>query len=240
LWGVFSQKYIEIVTGIQLPYSATVGHKFYIGHFGGIIINANAVIGDNCNISQGVTIGVSGRGAHRGVPVVGDNVYIGANATIAGDITIGNNAVIGANSLVVKDVEEATTVVGVPAKVVSTNDSKGYITSYEKKLLKAPFDRKDIDVISIPAISFGTITAIFKSIIAIPIIVFRLFKAMQQADHIHLRCPATIALIASVVQLFFPSKKKTVKYAGNWSPKAKQPISYKLLFDQKHASTGLW
>jgi len=127
LWGVFSQKYIEIVTGIQLPYSATVGHKFYIGHFGGIIINANAVIGDNCNISQGVTIGVSGRGAHRGVPVVGDNVYIGANATIAGDITIGNNAVIGANSLVVKDVEEATTVVGVPAKVVSTNDSKGYI-----------------------------------------------------------------------------------------------------------------
>ncbi|WP_299768864.1 glycosyltransferase family 4 protein [uncultured Dokdonia sp.] len=101
-------------------------------------------------------------------------------------------------------------------------------TSYEKKLLKAPFDRKDIDVISIPAISFGTITAIFKSIIAIPIIVFRLFKAMQQADHIHLRCPATIALIASVVQLFFPSKKKTVKYAGNWSPKAKQPISYKL------------
>lgn len=127
LWGVFSQKYVEIITGIQLPFSATIGRQFYIGHFGGIIINANAVIGDNCNISQGVTIGVSGRGAHRGVPTIGDNVYIGASATVAGNITIGNNAVIGANSLVVKDVDEATTVVGVPAQVVSDNDSKGYI-----------------------------------------------------------------------------------------------------------------
>ena len=127
LWGVFSQKYIEIVTGIQLPYSATIGRKFYIGHFGGIIINAKAVVGDNCNISQGVTIGVSGRGDQRGVPVIGDNVYVGANATIAGNITVGDNAVVGANSLVVKDVDGSTTVVGVPATVVSSNDSKGYI-----------------------------------------------------------------------------------------------------------------
>lgn len=127
LWGVFSQKYIEIITGIQLPYSASIGRQFYIGHFGGIIINANAVIGDNCNISQGVTIGVSGRGDQRGVPVIGNNVYIGASATVAGAITVGDYAVIGANSLVIKNVEEATTVLGVPAQVVSTNDSKSYI-----------------------------------------------------------------------------------------------------------------
>lgn len=126
-FGVLHQKWIEIITGISLPYSATIGKSFYIGHFGQIIVNANSVIGDNCNISQGVTIGVSGRGENRGVPKIGNNVYMGANATIAGNITIGNDVVIGANSLVVKDVPSATTVLGVPAQVISTNDSSDYI-----------------------------------------------------------------------------------------------------------------
>lgn len=126
-FGVFTQKWIEIITGISLPYSAKIGHSFYIGHFGNIIINANSIVGDNCNISQGVTIGVSGRGKNRGVPTIGNNVYVGANATIVGKIKIGDNAVIGANSLVVKDVLPGTTVVGVPAQVISGNDSTGYI-----------------------------------------------------------------------------------------------------------------
>lgn len=125
--GVLKLKSIEILTGITIPYSATIGEGFYIGHHSGIIINANAVIGSHCNISQGVTIGVSGRGEHRGVPVIGNNVYIGANATIAGKIIVGNCAVIGANSLVINDVAEGTTVVGVPALKVSNNDSASYI-----------------------------------------------------------------------------------------------------------------
>lgn len=125
--GVLKLKAIEILTGITIPYSASIGEGFYIGHHSGIVINANAVIGKNCNISQGVTIGVSGRGDNRGVPVIGDYVYIGANATIAGKIIIGNKAVIGANSLVIKDVGESTTVVGVPAIKVSDNDSADYI-----------------------------------------------------------------------------------------------------------------
>ncbi|MGJ8666516.1 MAG: serine O-acetyltransferase [Patiriisocius sp.] len=127
LFCVMSQKWIEIVTGISIPYSVIVGRELYIGHFGNIIINANTIIGDNCNISQGVTIGVSGRGRKRGVPVIKSNVYIGANATIAGAITVNDNAVIGANSLVVKDVAPSTTVVGVPAEMISTNDSSNYI-----------------------------------------------------------------------------------------------------------------
>lgn len=121
------QKTIEILTGISLPYSATIGHSFYIGHFGGLIVNANSIIGNNCNISQGVTIGVSGRNNKRGVPVIGDNVYIGANAVIAGKIKVGNDCVIAANSLVVNSVENGVTVLGVPAKVVSTKTSKAYI-----------------------------------------------------------------------------------------------------------------
>lgn len=121
------QKAIEILTGISIPASASIGKSFYIGHFGGIILNAQTVIGNNCNISQGVTIGVSGTGEKRGVPVIGNNVYIGANAVVAGKITVGDNAVIGACSLVTSDVNSNAVVVGVPATEVSLKGSEGYI-----------------------------------------------------------------------------------------------------------------
>lgn len=127
LLAVFFQKVIEILTGISLPYAATIGPRFYIAHHGHIIIHPKAIIGENCNIAQGVTVGISGRGAKRGVPVIGNNVFIAANAVVAGKITIGNNSVIGANSLVVSNVENGTTVVGVPAVVINNNNSEGYI-----------------------------------------------------------------------------------------------------------------
>jgi serine O-acetyltransferase len=121
------QKLIEITTGISIPSSAKIGHSFYIGHFGGIILNANSIIGNNCNISQGVTIGVSGINENRGVPIIGDNVYIGANAVIAGKIKIGNNVLIGACSLVNSDVEENSVMLGVPAIKISNKGSFNYI-----------------------------------------------------------------------------------------------------------------
>ena len=126
-FAVVWQKWIEIVTGISLPYTAKIGSEFYIGHFGNIIINAAAEIGDNCNVSQGVTIGVSGRGDQRGIPIIGNNVYIGANSVVAGKITIGNNVVIGANSFVNRNIDSNSTVLGVPAKKVSDNSSVDYI-----------------------------------------------------------------------------------------------------------------
>ena len=125
--GVFFQKLIEIVAGISIPYSAQIGRQFYIGHFGGIIINSETIIGDNCNISQGVTIGVSGKAEKRGVPRIGNNVFLGANSVIAGSIYVGDNAVIAANSLVTKDVLPNTTVMGVPAVKISDNNSALYI-----------------------------------------------------------------------------------------------------------------
>lgn len=121
------QKMIEIVTGISIPASVKIGQSFYIGHFGGIIINANAVIGDNCNISQGVTIGVSGRNENRGVPIIGNEVYIGANAVVSGNIIIENHVVIGACSLVNVSVKENAVVVGVPAVVISQKGSNDYL-----------------------------------------------------------------------------------------------------------------
>lgn len=123
----FWQKMIEIITGISIPASAQLGNSFYIAHFGGIILNSETKIGNNCNISQGVTIGVSGLGNRRGVPVIGNNVYIGANAVVAGKIVIGDNVLIGACSFVGSDVEQNNVVLGVPAVVVSDKSSKGYI-----------------------------------------------------------------------------------------------------------------
>ena len=123
----FWQKTIEVITGISIPASANIGSSFYVAHFGGIILNSETKIGSNCNISQGVTIGVSGLGDKRGVPVIGNNVYIGANAVLAGNITIGDNVLIGACSFVGSDVEENQVVLGVPAVVISDKSSKGYI-----------------------------------------------------------------------------------------------------------------
>jgi serine O-acetyltransferase len=127
MFASFWQKAIEIVTGISIPPSAKIGHSFYIGHFGNIIINSNAIIGANCNISQGVTIGVSGQGDKRGVPIIGNEVYIGANSVIAGKINIGNNVLIGACSMVNKSLFDNSVAIGVPALVISQKGSKGYI-----------------------------------------------------------------------------------------------------------------
>ena len=121
------QKTIEMTTGISIPASAKIGHSFYIGHFGGIILNANTVMGDNCNVSQGVTIGISGQDDKRGVPIIGNNVYIGVNSVVAGKITIGDHVLIGACTLVTNDVDENAVVLGVPAVKISDKSSKGYI-----------------------------------------------------------------------------------------------------------------
>lgn len=112
--------------GIDIQ-SLKIGEGFYIGHFGHIVVNGDAIIGKNCNISQGVTIGIANTGSKKGIPVVGDYVYIGPGAKILGNIKIGNNAAIGANSVVVSDVPENAVVVGVPARVVSYDGSVGYI-----------------------------------------------------------------------------------------------------------------
>ncbi len=101
-------------------------------------------------------------------------------------------------------------------------------TKYNKDLLTAPFKRNDIEVLSIPFLEFGSVLKAIKSLMAIPIILFLMYRQMALADHIHVRAPGNIALLAAFVQIFYPSKKKTAKYAGNWDPKSKQPLSYRL------------
>lgn len=106
----------RIVFSCDIPYTVKIGKGTIFAHSGlGVVIHGNATIGQDCRIYQGVTIG--GRGK-SGTPIIGNNVFIGANSTIIGGIVIGDNAIIGANSLVIKDVEKNTTVVGNPAKKI--------------------------------------------------------------------------------------------------------------------------
>lgn len=120
--------------GIDIPFTTDIGPGFYIGHFSCIFINESCVIGRNCNVSQGVTIGTTNRGERAGNPVIGDNVYIGPGAKVIGAIRIGNDAAIGANCVVTRDVPDRAVVVGVPGRVISSRGSAGYIhrTDYER------------------------------------------------------------------------------------------------------------
>ncbi len=80
----------------------------------------------------------------------------------------------------------------------------------------------------IPQFDITTFLNTLKSLFIIPIISIKIFKAMRWADHIHLRCPGNVGLLGCFIQILFPNKPKTVKYAGNWDPKSKQPLSYRL------------
>ena len=117
LLAFFLFKITEILTGISLPASARIGKGLLVGHFGYIILHSHVTMGENCSIGPGVVIGTRGLG-NVGVPMIGNNVYIGVGAKILGHIKIGDNVRIGANAVVVKDVPEGATIVGIPAQVV--------------------------------------------------------------------------------------------------------------------------
>lgn len=110
-------KFVQIVTGIELPCEVVIGRNFVIDHFGGIIISGHARFGDNCRIRSGVVIGLRSV-ARPCAPVIGNNVDIGAGAKILGAILIGDNVLIGANAVVLADVPDNSTAVGVPAVVI--------------------------------------------------------------------------------------------------------------------------
>lgn len=102
------------------------------------------------------------------------------------------------------------------------------ISEDKKSEIDIFYEHKNIDFIEINKFDVLTISSIVLTIIEIPKIIFQIFSAMKKANHIHIRCPSNVGLLASIVQIFFPNKIKTAKYAGNWDPKAKNPISYKL------------
>lgn len=106
----------QIVTGVDLPCEVTVGRRFKIEHFGGIVISGDTVIGDDVIVRNGVTIGLRRTGV-AGAPTIGNRVDIGAGAKILGPIHIGDDVAIGANAVVLHDVPSNSIAVGVPATV---------------------------------------------------------------------------------------------------------------------------
>ncbi|MDL2281716.1 serine O-acetyltransferase [Parabacteroides sp. OttesenSCG-928-G06] len=109
--------------GVQIPRKTKIGYGLYIGHGIGIVINYKTVIGNNCNISQFLTIG-----SNKETPAtIGDNVYIGPACCLVEDVCIGDNVSIGAGAVVTKDIPANATAAGVPAKVISYKEPGRFI-----------------------------------------------------------------------------------------------------------------
>lgn len=109
-------KFVQVITGIELPCEAEIGRNFIIDHFGGIVVSGYAKFGDNCRIRNGVVVGLKNV-EEPGAPVIGNNVDIGAGAKVLGKIRIGDNVQIGANAVVICDVPDNSIAVGVPAVI---------------------------------------------------------------------------------------------------------------------------
>lgn len=111
-------KISEFCLGVVIRAETEIGPGLYIGHIGVIRIHPKTKIGKNLSIGQCVTIGEKGPGHGAEAPIIGDNVYIGVGAKVLGGIKIGNNVKIGANAVVISDIPDNATAVGIPAKVV--------------------------------------------------------------------------------------------------------------------------
>ena len=111
------QRHIYRFFGLEIIPGADIGGGLYIAHPVGTVISASK-IGENCTVIANVTIGMRNEWAF---PTIGDHVFIGAGARVLGGISIGNNARIGANAVVIDDVPDGATVVGIPARVISTS-----------------------------------------------------------------------------------------------------------------------
>lgn len=120
----FKYHKLSLKLGFSIPHS-NIGPGLALVHYGTIVISSECHIGNNCRIHAGVNIGANG--GESKAANIGDNVYIGPGAKIIGNVNIGNQSVIGANAVVTKDVPDGVTVGGIPAKVISANDSSKHL-----------------------------------------------------------------------------------------------------------------
>lgn len=112
------------LTGIEIHPGATIGRGLLIDHGSGVVIGETAIVGDNCTIYQGVTLGGTGKEKGKRHPTIGNNVLIGAGAKVLGSFKVGDNSVIASNSVVLREVPENSTCVGAPARVKKINGQR--------------------------------------------------------------------------------------------------------------------
>ena len=116
--------FVRLLTGVEIHPQAKIGKRLFIDHGYGVVIGATSVIGDDVSIYQGVTLGgITQTEAGKRHPNIGSCVIIGAGAAVLGPVQVGNRARIGSNAVVVKDVPEGATAVGVPARIIPPKDT---------------------------------------------------------------------------------------------------------------------
>lgn len=112
------------MTGIEIHPAATIGRRFFIDHGMGVVIGETAEIGDDCTLYHGVTLGGTTWRKGKRHPTLGNDVVVGAGAKVLGPITLGQGARVGSNAVVMKDVPDEATVVGIPGRIVPSKDEK--------------------------------------------------------------------------------------------------------------------
>ncbi len=117
---------VKFFTGIEIHPGATIGKRFFIDHGMGVVIGETAIIGNDCTIYQGVTLGGTGKDIGKRHPTLGNNVMVGSGAKILGPFTVGDNSKIAAGAVVLSEVPPNSTCVGVPARIVKREGIKVY------------------------------------------------------------------------------------------------------------------
>ncbi|HEU0115992.1 MAG TPA: serine O-acetyltransferase EpsC [Thermomicrobiales bacterium] len=140
LIGRLVSNFGRFFTGIEIHPGATIGRGVFIDHGMGVVIGETAIVGDNCTLYQGVTLGGTGKERGKRHPTLGDDVVVGVGAAVLGDITVGDGSRIGAGSVVLRDVPPHTTAVGVPARAVAWRDPASGET---RRVLRLPDPNQD-------------------------------------------------------------------------------------------------
>jgi len=117
-------QFARFLTGIEIHPGATIGSGLFIDHGMGVVIGETSEIGDNVTLFQGVTLGGTGKQRGKRHPTIGSHVVVGAGAKVLGPITVGDFVKIGANSVVLQDVPDHSTVVGIPGRIVRIKDER--------------------------------------------------------------------------------------------------------------------
>src|SRR6476659_2270485 len=123
LAGRFVSHIARVLTGIEIHPGARIGKRLFIDHGMGVVIGETAEIGDDCTLYHGVTLGGTSWNKGKRHPTLGNGVVIGAGAKILGPLLIGDNAKIGSNAVVVRDVPPGATAVGIPARILTGADA---------------------------------------------------------------------------------------------------------------------
>ena len=131
-------QFTRFLTGVEIHPGAKIGKCLFIDHGMGIVIGETAEIGDYCNIYHGVTLGGTGKDKGKRHPTLGNHVLVGAGAKILGPFTVGDNARIGGNAVVLKEVPPNATVVGVPGVIVTKGDNQQQYCSWELDQVSLP------------------------------------------------------------------------------------------------------